>query len=51
MNNPSIIDTSYLDQSYSKLQIFLGAAEVCFVAVLETLISARIADNLTGKFL
>lgn len=29
--------------------IVFGAAEVAFVAVLETLISARIADTKTGK--
>lgn len=28
--------------------ILVGAAKVAFVAVLETLISARIADNMTG---
>ena len=28
--------------------IFIGSVEVMFVAVLETLISARIADNMTG---
>lgn len=28
--------------------VFVGAAKVAFVAVLETLISARIADNMTG---
>lgn len=28
--------------------IVIGSAEVAFVAILETLISARIADNMTG---
>jgi MFS superfamily sulfate permease-like transporter len=30
--------------------LLIGAFEVTFVAVLETLISAKIADNQTGKY-
>ena len=30
------------------MNVIVGSAKVAFVAVLETLISARIADNMTG---
>ena len=49
MNDPQIIDFTYAKGEYSKMTIFIGSLEVAFVAVLETLISARIADGLTGK--
>ena len=49
MQNPSIYDFRYLDKDYKWSTIMIGAFEVGFVAVLETLISARIADTLTGK--
>jgi hypothetical protein len=31
--------------------VFIGSVKVAFVAVLETLISARLADNMTGMLL
>ena len=46
--NISIIDFSYLKNEIPLSHIIVGAMKVAFVAVLETLISARIADNLTG---
>lgn len=36
------------DMQIPFMNVFIGAAKVAFVAVLETLISARIADNMTG---
>lgn len=49
MLHPSLIDFSYLEKTtIPTMNIIVGAAQVSFVAVLETLISARIADNLTG---
>jgi len=36
------------DMQIPFMTVFVGAAKVAFVAVLETLISARIADNMTG---
>jgi len=50
MNDPKMYDFSYWDNNIPFSTVMTGAFEVCFVAVLETLISARIADNLTGKF-
>ena len=44
----TIVDFSYMSKSISKQALLIGSLEVAFVAVLETLISARIADNLTG---
>ncbi len=47
-------DTKIIDFEYMKfeslpiLPIIIGSIEVCFVAILETLISARIADNIMG---
>ena len=32
------------------MTIVIGSFKVAFIAVLETLISARIADTLTGKY-
>lgn len=44
-----LIDFKYLSkEGLSFKQVFIGSIEVAFVAVLETLISARIADNKTG---
>jgi len=50
MLHPSLVDFSYLEKTKTipTMNIIIGAAQVSFVAVLETLISARIADNLTG---
>lgn len=44
----SIVDFSYFNNSIPISNIIVGSLKVSFVAVLETLISARIADNLTG---
>lgn len=44
----SLFDFSYLDNQIPITNIIVGALKVSFVAVLETLISARIADNQTG---
>jgi SulP family sulfate permease len=44
----AIVDFSYVGKSFSLSALIIGSFEVAFVAVLETLISARIADNLTG---
>ena len=40
----------YNFEKYGVAPIISGSFKVAFVAVLETLISARIADNKTGKF-
>ena len=49
MKNPSLYDFSYVDAKLPSYAIIaLGAFQVAFVGVLETLISARIADGLTG---
>lgn len=50
MNDPSIMNFSYWNNEIPFINVMIGSFEVCFVAVLETLISARIADNLTGKY-
>lgn len=44
----NIIDFSYMKNSIPVSNIIVGAAKVAFVAALETLISARIGDHLTG---
>jgi MFS superfamily sulfate permease-like transporter len=44
----TIIDFSYMSKDVSIKAVIIGSLEVAFVAILETLISARIADNLTG---
>lgn len=44
----SIISFSYMNNKIPVINIIIGAMKVTFVAVLETLISARIADNQTG---
>ena len=44
----TIVDFSYMAKPVSSKALLIGSLEVAFVAVLETLISARIADNLTG---
>ena len=41
----SIISFSYINNKIPVINIIVGAMKVTFVAVLETLISARIADN------
>ena len=43
-----IISFKYMNNKIPISNIIVGALKVTFVAVLETLISARIADNLTG---
>lgn len=50
MVNPSLYDFSWMEnkKNIPFTHILIGSAEVAFVAVLETLISARIADNMTG---
>ena len=50
MLEPSIWNFDYFDNDIALSAIIVGSFKVAFVAVLETLISARIADNLTGKF-
>jgi uncharacterized membrane protein (UPF0182 family) len=49
MQDPALYDFTYWNNNIPFSAIMIGAGEVCFVAVLETLISARIADGLTGK--
>jgi hypothetical protein len=45
MKNPSLVDFSYMsNDKISFMVVIVGALKVSFVAVLETLISARIAD-------
>ena len=44
----SIFDFSYWNNQIPIQNIIVGSLKVSFVAALETLISARIADNLTG---
>ena len=43
--------TSYKFAAFGLAPIVIGSFKVAFVAVLETLISARIADNKTGTYL
>lgn len=51
MAEGQIIDFSYIKSDKVTAEAVLyGSLEVAFVAVLETLISARIADQMTGKF-
>jgi MFS superfamily sulfate permease-like transporter len=47
---PKLYDFTWMENKNNipLVQILIGSAEVAFVAVLETLISARIADNMTG---
>jgi len=50
MVHPKLFDFTWMENK-NKIplsHILIGSAEVAFVAVLETLISARIADNMTG---
>jgi SulP family sulfate permease len=47
-SNPRIMDFTYMENEIKYKNIFIGSLKVAFVAVLETLISARIADNRTG---
>lgn len=44
----NLFNFSYLNNNILITNIIVGALKVSFVAVLETLISARIADNQTG---
>jgi len=50
MVSPSLFDFSWMEnkKQIPMSAIFIGSFEVAFVAVLETLISGRIADNMTG---
>ena len=50
MNHAKIVDFEWMkNKNNIPLEaIIIGSAKVGFVAVLETLISARIADNMTG---
>ena len=50
MVTPLLYDFSWMEnkKNIPFAHILIGSAEVAFVAVLETLISARIADNMTG---
>jgi len=50
MNEPSLYDFGFWDNDIPFTNVMKGAFEVSFVAVLETLISARIADGLTSKY-
>ena len=51
MINAQIVDFSYLkSDKITAVAVAAGALEVGFVAVLETLISAKIADGLTSKY-
>lgn len=44
-----LVDFSYMNASPDWVKgVILGSLKVAFVAVLETLISARIADGMTG---
>ena len=43
----SIVDFTYASKSFPLSALIIGSLEIAFVAVLETLISARIADVLT----
>lgn len=46
--SPRIADFRYMTNEIKYKNIFIGSLKVAFVSVLETLISARIADNRTG---
>jgi SulP family sulfate permease len=50
MLSPSIWKFDYFKNSIPLANIISGSIKVAFVGVLETLISARIADNLTSRF-
>ena len=43
-----LVTFNYFNTAVNWTNVFVGSAKVAFVAVLETLISARIADNMTG---
>ena len=48
LKNPSVMNTSFYNaKNLSTKILIIGSIKVTFIAVLETLISARIADNLT----
>ena len=48
LKNPSVMNTSfYSAKNLSTKVLIVGSIKVAFIALLETLISARIADNLT----
>lgn len=50
MVGAELFNFSYLSSDkVTAKAVFFGSMEVAFVAVLETLISARIADQMTGK--
>lgn len=50
MEEGKLFDFSYLkSETVTLVAVVYGSLEVAFVAVLETLISARIADQMTGK--
>ena len=52
LERSSLYDFSYYTNdafSLNTVALLIGAFEITFVAVLETLISAKIADNQTGK--
>jgi MFS superfamily sulfate permease-like transporter len=48
LKNPSVMNTSfYYAKNLSTKILIVGSIKVAFIALLETLISARVADNLT----
>ena len=48
INISILINMKYLDSSFPIFDVIIGSIKVAFIGVLETLISARVADNLTG---
>ena len=49
LSNPSVMNTSFYNAKNLKaIPLIIGSLKVTFIAVLETLISARIADNMSG---
>jgi MFS superfamily sulfate permease-like transporter len=51
LEGAELVNFSYLNNDIPVGVLIEGALEVAFVTVLETLISARIADTLTCKFM
>ena len=50
MLHPDLVDFSYIEagKDIPMKKVIIGSLEICFLAVLETLISAKIADGKTG---
>ena len=48
MGYSKLANFDYLKNDIARVNIFTGSLKVAFVAILETITSAKIADSLTG---